>query len=110
MDELINRLSRLSSGGFESLCLRMEAPSSKVVESMRLQEASSLEGDSLPQTHAGIFKAPTQRDRKKLFSARPMCWSRYLLSRWCAGAAPYMAVGAAYALPMPSRLYSEPRI
>ena len=87
MVELISRPSCSGAGGFESFCLRMEAPSSKVVESMRLQEASSLEGDSLPQTHAGIFKAPTQRDRKKLFSARPMCWSRYLLSRWCAGAA-----------------------
>src|ERR1700751_1455865 len=33
----------------------------------RLQEASSLEGDSLPQTHAGKFGQPTQRDRLKIF-------------------------------------------
>jgi hypothetical protein len=67
MDELIDRLSRLSSGGFESLCLRMEAPSLKVVESMRLQEASSLEGDSLPQIQAGMFRAYAQRERLEIF-------------------------------------------
>src|SRR5262249_45244021 len=100
--ELISRLSRLSSGGFESLCLRMEAPSSKKVESSRLQEASSLEGDSLPQTQAGTFKPPTQRDREKLFSSRLCAGVAYVLSRWCAGAAAYMAAGAAYAL---TRLY-----
>ena len=33
----------------------------------RLQEASSLEGDSLRQTHAGMFRAYAQRDRLEIF-------------------------------------------
>src|SRR5262245_46652281 len=84
----------------------------------RLQKASSLEGDSLPQTHAGTFKPPTQRDREKLFSSRLCAGVPYVLSRWCAGAAAYMAAGAVLCADplvyrpsdMPSRLYSEPPI
>src|SRR5262249_20250611 len=84
----------------------------------RLQEATSLEGDSLAQTHAGTFKPPTQRDREKLFSARFMCWCRLCTeplvcwsrrlygcwSRLCADPLVYRAND------MPSRLYSEPPI
>ncbi len=51
------------------LFLRMEAPSSKVVESMLPPESLlELEGESLPQTHAGTFKFSLPNGRLKIFN------------------------------------------
>src|SRR5262249_43999038 len=66
----------LRAGGTSLLFLRMEAPSLRGVESMPPPRSVLARGDSLPQTHAGMFRASAQRDRLKIFYG--------LLRRYCA--------------------------
>src|SRR5262249_32734043 len=67
---------RVDSSG--SVCARGRPPQ-KGLNQCSLQEASSLEGDSFPQTHAGTFRLSAQRDRLKIFGEPPRCYCAEIL-------------------------------